>query len=161
MSSYSSRCRRNRTEVNKMSGDEFHYKNKGDSSEGDVGSKEIINQDIGNENLAEQLFSQNEDRTNTHNANDFLDYDSIGSISSGGSCESSDGEFFNESREESDDNKTFQSELAHWYIQNNISKLALSNLLEILRKYGNVLPKDARTLIKTPRTILPLMGNIY
>lgn len=50
--------------------------------------------------------------------------------------------------------KSFESELAKWAIENNITHVALNKLLEILKsKYPN-LPSDARTLLKTPRKVV-------
>ena len=56
----------------------------------------------------------------------------------------------------SPNNETLSSERALWYAENNISRIALSNLLVMLRKSGNFLPKDARTLLKTPSNISAL-----
>ncbi|KAJ8915730.1 hypothetical protein NQ315_000665 [Exocentrus adspersus] len=41
--------------------------------------------------------------------------------------------------------------LTTWALKHNISQLALSDLLDILRKQNPELPEDARTLLKTPR----------
>lgn len=46
---------------------------------------------------------------------------------------------------------TFQEELSEWAIRNNITRSATTELLEILRRNGHRLSKDARTLFKTPR----------
>ena len=43
-----------------------------------------------------------------------------------------------------------------WHAENNISRIALSKLLVVLKKYGNFLPKDARTLLKIPSNISAL-----
>lgn len=47
-----------------------------------------------------------------------------------------------------------QGELAKWASQNNITRAALNQLLEILKKQGLDLPKDGRTLLQTPRHIM-------
>ena len=44
-------------------------------------------------------------------------------------------------------------DLAEWSIADGISQSSLNNLLGVLRKHGIRLPKDARTLLKTPKTI--------
>ena len=47
-----------------------------------------------------------------------------------------------------------KSELASWAMQQNISHIALNNLLKILQKHVNEdLPTDARTVLKTPKQI--------
>lgn len=56
----------------------------------------------------------------------------------------------------------FQNVLSAWAIQFNIAHNALSGLLEILRKHIplSILPKDPRTLLKTPRnTNIVQMGS--
>ena len=40
------------------------------------------------------------------------------------------------------------SELAQWSVKNNITRSALDEILVILRRHGNNLPKDSRTLRK-------------
>lgn len=44
-------------------------------------------------------------------------------------------------------------ELAQWASDNNITRQAVGQLLEILNKRGHNLPKDARTLLQTPRHV--------
>ena len=46
-----------------------------------------------------------------------------------------------------------QQDLASWTCYNRCSKLCLDELLVLLRRYGCVLPKDARTLLKTPISV--------
>ena len=48
----------------------------------------------------------------------------------------------------------FQDQIAHWVTENNVSQTSVSQLLKILRSHSchSSLPKDARTLMKTPRT---------
>lgn len=47
--------------------------------------------------------------------------------------------------------KSLNFKLRKWAIKNNIKQLALSELLKILKENGrSSLPKDARTLLKTP-----------
>lgn len=50
--------------------------------------------------------------------------------------------------------KTLDFQLRKWAIKNNVSLIALSELLKILKKRGHPsLPADARTLLKTPKTV--------
>ena len=50
--------------------------------------------------------------------------------------------------------KTLDFKLRKWAIKNNITLTALSELLAILKSSGhNSLPKDARTLLKTPQKV--------
>lgn len=55
----------------------------------------------------------------------------------------------------------FMSKLADWAIDHKISHSAVSELLVLLRSEGKAeLPKDARTLLQTPRNIaIQTMGN--
>ncbi len=46
-----------------------------------------------------------------------------------------------------------QAELAAWATQYKLTRPALNDLLDILRKQGNRLPKDGRTLLRTPRSV--------
>lgn len=74
--------------------------------------------------------------------------------------------FFSDSSEETASNfedsfenvPSFQSQyleqdLASWATKNKCTRSALNDLLVILRKQGHRLPKDARTLLRTPRTV--------
>ena len=47
--------------------------------------------------------------------------------------------------------KDFGEELADWAVRNRCTRASLNELLDILRKQGHRLPKDARTLLHTPR----------
>jgi hypothetical protein len=51
-----------------------------------------------------------------------------------------------------DDQRPLATKLAEWAVGNSISLLALSALLSILQPYHEQLPRDARTLLKTPKT---------
>ena len=48
---------------------------------------------------------------------------------------------------------TLHEQLATWANKNKCTRSSLNELLDILRTHGNVLPKDARTLLETPRTV--------
>lgn len=49
---------------------------------------------------------------------------------------------------------TLDFKLRKWAVQFNITLMALTFLLKILKAYGHIsLPQDARTLLKTPRTV--------
>ena len=51
-------------------------------------------------------------------------------------------------------NSNFNIELAQWATKSRCSRGSINDLLSILRKYGNnELPKDTRTLLKTPRLV--------
>ena len=69
------------------------------------------------------------------------------------------------SDDDSEDDKSFnlREELACWAIQYNISHAALAALLQILQKCGLDLPKDPRTLLRTPThyTIQEIAGGSY
>jgi hypothetical protein len=51
-----------------------------------------------------------------------------------------------------DDKRPLAAQLAEWAVQHSVSLLALSSLLSILQPYHENLPRDARTLLKTPKT---------
>ena len=70
--------------------------------------------------------------------------------------DSSSDEQFEVEESISPNNETLSSDPALWYAENNISRIALSNLLVVLRKYGNFLPRDPRTLLKTPSKVSAL-----
>ena len=56
------------------------------------------------------------------------------------------------------------SKLASWACRNDVTRTALNELLHILRNSGHInLPKDARTVLKTPRsvTVLNKAGGDY
>ena len=53
-------------------------------------------------------------------------------------------------------NNETSSELALWYVENNISRIALRKLFVVLRKYGKFLTNGASTLLKTPSNISAL-----
>lgn len=46
-----------------------------------------------------------------------------------------------------------EQDLASWATKSKCTRSALNDLLVILRKQGHRLPKDARTLLRTPRTV--------
>lgn len=59
--------------------------------------------------------------------------------------------------------KTLNFKLRMWAVDNNITHVALSQLLELLQGEGHIsLPKDARTLLETPKNIDIIdMGSGY
>ena len=61
----------------------------------------------------------------------------------------SEAEYFSD--EESSESRTLISELAKWATDSHIPVSALAGLLNVLRRYHPSLPKDPRTLLKTPR----------
>lgn len=52
-----------------------------------------------------------------------------------------------------DPSQELEADLAAWVTRNKCTRSAANELLVILRKQGLQLPKDARTLSKTPRTV--------
>ena len=47
----------------------------------------------------------------------------------------------------------FQTDLAKWAVKNKITRTAVDELLSVLREHGHRPPKNARTLLKTPRQV--------
>ena len=58
-----------------------------------------------------------------------------------------------ESLSPSTSKENLSQELASWCLKINCSQAAMNSLLDILRRHGNTLPKDARTLLKVPREV--------
>ena len=108
------------------------------------------------------LANANSDSTFHHSIDDNFDFDSnlksfsstIGFVSDKVSCPKQP-------------EKNLSDELANWAVGSNISHSALSGLLCILRNYHPDLPKDARSILKTPRTettvnsIISVSGGSY
>ena len=68
--------------------------------------------------------------------------------------ETSDFDFLSEeSDDDCNDQLNIKQELAAWAVLFLIKNDALSALLCILKRYGLSVPKDARTLLKTPRHV--------
>ena len=55
--------------------------------------------------------------------------------------------------QEAQGNSEISEELVNWATKHGCSRSALNEMLEMLRRHGHRLPKDARTLLKTPRTV--------
>lgn len=53
----------------------------------------------------------------------------------------------------SDELSDLRSDLAKWAVQNKATRTSVDELLSVLRKHGHRLPKDARTLLGTPRQV--------
>ena len=51
------------------------------------------------------------------------------------------------------DNRPFQNKLACWSSKHNLSREAINEMLQLLSGEGFDVPKDSRTLLKTPRSI--------
>ncbi|XP_047136266.1 uncharacterized protein LOC124813371 [Hydra vulgaris] len=49
--------------------------------------------------------------------------------------------------------ENLSGDLASWCLEFNCSQAAMNSLLDILRKHGNMLPKDAKTLLKVPQEV--------
>ncbi|KAK3107380.1 hypothetical protein FSP39_013310 [Pinctada imbricata] len=94
-------------------------------------------------------FDSSTSSSSEHLASNFMDTDNDGDAISDTDSVSSF---------ESDDNedicgRELSEDLAEWATRNKCSRSALNELLDIFRKQGHRLPKDARTLLKTPRLI--------
>jgi hypothetical protein len=62
-----------------------------------------------------------------------------------------DGEVSNHDADGDTNMQSLEADLSQWAVRNNITRNAVNELLHILRCNGHALPKDARTLLKTPR----------
>ena len=125
-----------------MSEDDEHYESCGES------------------NIIEAVNSMSTTNEVVTNANVYDENDSFVSFDNMSKTEivddSSRDEQFDVEESISPNNEISSSKLALWYADNDISRIALSKLLVVLRKYGHFLPKDARTLLKTPNNISAL-----
>lgn len=63
----------------------------------------------------------------------------------------------------SNSQKSFNDELASWATKYQVQRAAVNDLLALLKKQGHALPKDARTLLGTPKevTVLSKCGGQY
>lgn len=135
----------------------------------DVGS------DVDNENVINNADDQESFSNNISMNSDFSDLQSQSSLKSstlpdGSSTDSesndlniSDDDFLRDAAEKEDlsnvptffeKTKLFIHELRIWSLRYKISLIALTFLLLILRKYtDHVLPKDSRTILKTPKQV--------
>lgn len=103
----------------------------------------------------------NSDETEAHTVSDneasdaaasdsVLDYGYTDIIESSDSEGSSD---FNEGNSDEDNDQPLSEQLASWANKNKCTRSSLNELLGILRAHGNSLPKDARSLLQTPRVV--------
>jgi len=85
-------------------------------------------------------------------SSDIEELDSVDSISDEGLCNvvSSDSETESDSEENT---SNLRESLASWASKHNQSKYCIDELLNILGPHFNDLPKDSRTLLRTPKTI--------
>ena len=130
-----------------MSEDDVHYQSCGESNIIEaVNSINTTNEVVTNANVYdESSCDENDSFVSFYNMSEAEIVD-----------DSSSDEQFDVEESISPNNETLSFELALWYAENNISRIALSKLLVVLRKYGNFLPKDARTLLKIPSNISAL-----
>ncbi|XP_044765188.1 uncharacterized protein LOC123321583 isoform X1 [Coccinella septempunctata] len=92
--------------------------------------------------------------------NILLDYSSDDDDNNSSDCESQNNSFnvlnFESDKNESVEmkqNKCLEKDIREWAINYNIRHRALSSLLSVLNKNNICVPFDARTLLKTPRTV--------
>ena len=134
MASYSSQYRRNRAEINRMNEDDVHYESCGESN---------ITEAVNSINTTNEVTNANVYDENSCDENDsFVRFDNMSETEI--VDDSSSDEQFDVEESVSPNNETLSSELALWYAENNISRIALSKLSVVLRKYGIFLPKDAK-----------------
>lgn len=63
---------------------------------------------------------------------------------------------YSEEEEIAEECQPFSAELASWATESRCTRANLNKQLVLLREQGLPLPKDARTLLKTPRTVQAL-----
>ena len=129
-----------------MSEDDVHYESCGESNIIEAVYSINSTNEVANENVYDESSCDENDS--------FVRFDNMKEAEI--VDDSSSDEQFDVEESVSPNNETLSSELALWYAENNISRTALGKLLVVLRKYGNFLPKDARTLLKTPSNISAL-----
>ena len=141
MASYPIQHRRLRVEINRMSKDEVDYERCGESDITEiVNSVNTTNEDVPITTVCDESSCDKNDS--------FVNFDNISEA--GNVDDSSSDEQFDVEESISSNNDTL-FEFALWYPKNNISRVALSNLLAVLRKYGNFLPKDSRAFFEDPK----------
>ena len=69
------------------------------------------------------------------------------------SSDSDLGESDEDNPEENANNPLIEEELATWATKHSSTRIALNEIIDILRRNGHRLPKDARTLLQTPRMV--------
>ena len=65
----------------------------------------------------------------------------------------SDSEEFGENSTESEVASGLDQRIAQWAINNSCTRSTINEILEIFRSLGHRVPKDARTVLKTPRSV--------
>ena len=100
----------------------------------------------------EILLRDSDDTLHTDEDSELIEDDEDFNTTSSDSIElSSDEDDINACNAE--ENFSFESELGKWQSLHKVTREALNHLLDILRNQGHRLPKDFRTLVKTPRQI--------
>jgi hypothetical protein len=98
-----------------------------------------------NENLSDPSSNESFDNNNRSEDN-FSDFSFSETIQSSDSSET-------ESSLSEDESDNLRKNLASWAAKHNVSKVCVDELLTTLQPHCNGLPKDARTLLKTPKSI--------
>lgn len=128
-----------------------------DDSDNEVSNQAGVNEDPMLNNLDDESILGDSDDTQLSDENE-EDIDSFSSDSLELSSEDDDTNACN-----ADENVSLESELGEWQSKHKLTREALNQLLDILRRQGHRLPKDCRTLMKTPRqiNIRELCGGEY
>ncbi|XP_052257857.1 uncharacterized protein LOC127862672 isoform X3 [Dreissena polymorpha] len=98
-----------------------------------------------NENLSDPSSNESFDNNNRSEDN-FSDFSFSETIQSSDSSET-------ESSLSEDESDNLRKNLASWAAKHNVSKVCVDELLTTLQPHCNGLPNDARTLLKTPKSI--------
>ena len=123
-------------------------------------NSDVINEDdmVGEQeiNLLPSNDSSDDNNIADRSHNDVVEENSLNSETENSDTELSDIEIDSELLEDigSIPENTLAEELASWAVNNKITRVALNQLLAVLKKYNiGTLPKDSRILLRTPRNV--------
>lgn len=106
---------------------------------------------VRNEFDEEIILRDSDDTLHTDETSEFGDNEDFDTSSSDSLEPFSDDDDINTC--DAEENVCLESELRKWQCKHKVTREALNHLLDILRRRGHRLPKDYRTLMKTPRRI--------
>lgn len=126
------------------------------SSSSDEDNDDSIQEFIANSSGSEPLATSSHDTDSDVGFSDrVLSLDNSSEFENSESDNSESDREISESEVESEtsESENIGADIAAWSAKNKCTRTALGELLRVLRRHGHQLPKDARTLLQTPRKI--------